>query len=277
MVCGRCAECSNGVRVVILVRRAFVFACLPVRRVLAAISIFLIFATLSACTSSRDNTITGSTGGDPSFVSSYAGDLRVVSYLPPPEKSGSSAGQRIFPNDILEIDVFKVDELDRTIRVEPSGNVSMPLIGTVRAAGLTVIEFERSLERKYSAKYLQGAEITVFMKESFGLRLTMDGEFKRPGIYPGTSQTTLMQAVAQAGGLTALADEQKLYVFRQYPGGKRVANYSISAIRNGKKVDPKLYGGDIIVAFASKSKIATQNLRQALGIASSAVRVAAPL
>lgn len=277
MVCECCAGRSNGVRVAILVRRAFVFVCLPVRRVLAAISIFVIFTTLSGCTSSRDDTITGSVGSGSSLASAYAGELRIVSYLPPPGKSGTSTGQRISPNDILEIDVFKVDELDRTIRVEPSGNVSMPLIGTVRAAGLTVIEFERSLERKYSAKYLQGAEITVFMKESFGLRLTMDGEFKKPGIYPGTSQTTLMQAVAQAGGLTSLADEKKLYVFRQYPNGKRVANYSISAIRNGHKIDPKLYGGDIIVAFASKSKIATQNLRQALGIASTAVRVAVPL
>lgn len=277
MVCGHCAECSNGVRVAVLVKKAFVFDCLPIRRVFVAISVVAAFVMLSGCASSRDDMVTGSVGNEVSHAAAYAGELRVVSYLPPPKSSGGFSGQRISPNDILEIDVFKVDELDRTIRVEPSGNVSMPLIGTVRAAGLSVIEFERSLERKYSAKYLQGAEITVFMKESFGLRLTMDGEFRKPGIYPGTSQTTLMQAVAQAGGLTSLADEQKLYVFRQYSNGKRVANYSISAIRNGQKADPKLYGGDIIVAFASKSKIATQNLRQALGIASSAVRVAVPL
>lgn len=260
-----------------MVTKAFMFVCLPVRGILAAVSIFMVFAALSGCASSRDDAVTGSIGSGSNLIGTYAGDLRVVAYLPPPKNASASGGQRISQNDVLEIDVFKVDELDRVIRVEPSGNVSMPLIGTVRAAGLTVIEFERVLERRYSQKYLQGAEITVFMKESFGLKLTMDGEFKKPGIYSGTSQTTLMQAVAQAGGLTALADEQKLYVFRQYPNGKRVANYSISAIRNGKKADPKLYGGDIIVAFASKSKIATQNLRQALGIASSAVRVAVPL
>lgn len=257
----------------ILAKKAFAFVCLRVRGVLAATLVFVVFATLSGCASSSSN----SPESESALVGTSSGDLRVVAYLPPPKNLSGAGGQRISENDILEIDVFKVDELDRTIRVEPSGNVSMPLIGTVKAAGLTVIQFEKTLERRYSQKYLQGAEITVFMKESFGQKLTMDGEFKRPGIYLGTSQTTLMQAVAQAGGLTSLADEQKLYVFRQYPNGKQVANYSISAIRTGKKADPKLYGGDIVVAFASKSKIATRNLRQALGIASSAVRVVAPL
>lgn len=205
------------------------------------------------------------------------GDLTVVELLPPPENLSDGSSRRISINDVLEVDVFQVNDLDRTVSVEENGHISVPLIGSVKAAGLTLPELEIELEKKYNKDYLQNAEISVFMKESFGQRITMDGQFTKPGIYPASSQTTLLQAVAQAGGLTPLSDERKVFVYRNYTNGKKVANFSIKDIRAGNKSDPKLYGGDVVVAFTSKTKIAAQNLRQALGIATSATRVISPL
>ena len=216
---------------------------------------------------------------DPSAgnVGTSSGNLRVVAVLPPPQNTRQGADQLISENDLLEVDVFQVDDLDRTVRVDSNGRISMPLIGTIQAAGKTIPAVEKELEQKYGAKYLQSPEITVFMKESSGQRMTMDGQFKKPGIYPTSSGTSLVQAVAQAGGFTQIADESKVYVFRQFGATKLVANYSIKDIRNGKKPDPRIYGGDIVVAFTSSSKVAINNLKSALGLASSAARLAVPL
>lgn len=204
------------------------------------------------------------------------GDLRVVADLPPPPDA-AGGNVRIAQNDLLEIDVFDVDTLDRETRVDARGNISMPLIGQVPAAGLTAPELEEQLEERYGVDLLRSPEITVFVEESFGQRVTMDGQFRRPGVFPVTSQTTLLQAVAQAGGLSDIANERRVFVFRDMGTGKLVANYSLAAIRTGNARDPRIYGGDVIVAFASGARIAARNLREALGIATSTATLAAPL
>lgn len=235
---------------------------------------------ISGCNGTSSNTLSSTsitpTGGR-AQVGTTDSDLKIVDILPPPENLGDGVSRNISINDVLEVDVFQVNDLDRTVTVEANGEISVPLIGAVKAAGLTLPELERELERRYNKNYLQSAEISVFMKESFGQRITLDGQFTKPGIYPASSQTTLLQAVAQAGGLTPLSDERRVFVYRKYSTGRKVANYSIRDIRAGNKPDPKLYGGDVIVAFTSKSKIAAQNLRQALGIATSATRVISPI
>ena len=206
-----------------------------------------------------------------------AGDLRVVDTLPPPANTNNGTDLLISENDLLEVDVFQVDELDKEVRVDPNGKISLALIGPVNAAGKTVLQLEAEIERQYGVKYLQNPDVSVFMKESAGQRITMDGAFAKPGIYASSSNTTLLQTLALAGGLTALADEKKLYVYRQVGARKYVANYSVKDIREGKKADPRIYGSDVVIAFQSGAKIAAQNLRQALGIATSATRLAAPI
>ncbi len=205
-----------------------------------------------------------------------AGDLQVVSLLPPPSNTRDGADQLIAENDLLEVDVFQVDELDRTVRVDSNGRISMPLIGTVQVAGKTIAKIQQELQARYGAKYLQSPEITVFLKESSSRRVTMDGEFRKPGLYPTTNNSSLLQAVALAGGFSKLADEKKIFVFRQIGDKKMVANYSIADIRAGKSRDPRLFGGDVVVAFTSSAKVATQNLKEALGLAASASRLATP-
>ena len=199
--------------------------------------------------------------------------LKLVKNLPAPQNTRNGADQLIAENDVLEIDVFQVDQLDKTVQVDSNGRFSMPLIGQVTAVKKTVPALENELEQKYGAKYLQSPEITVFVKESAGQRMTLDGEFNKPGIYPTSANTTLVQAVALGSGLSKISDEKKVYVFREFNGQKLVANYNLKDIRLGKLKDPKIYGGDIIVAFPSNAKIASENLKQALGAAVNVARV----
>jgi polysaccharide export outer membrane protein len=201
------------------------------------------------------------------------GDLEIVQALPAPAQTNDGADDVLAENDLIEVDVFQVDELDRTVRVDSKGRISLALIGVIDAKGKTIPALESEIEQKYAASYLQNPEVTVFMKESAGQRVTVDGSVIKPGIYSVSSTTTLLQVIAQAGGFQEIADERKLYVFRQVGERKLVANYAVADIRAGKKADPRIFGGDVIVSFDSSAKVAAKNLREALGIASSAVRL----
>jgi len=202
------------------------------------------------------------------------GNLRLVSALPPPKNTNDGAEQPLAENDLLEVDVFEVDELDREVRIDPNGKISLSLIGSVQAGTKTISQLEAEIERAYGEKYLQNPEVSVFLKESAGQRVTVDGAIQKPGIYPVSSTSSLLQVVAQAGGFREIADTTKLYVFRDFGGENLVANYSVKDIRNGKKADPRIFGGDVIVSFSSGSKIAMRGLREALGVVGSASKLA---
>ena len=248
----------------------------------ASIALAMLF---SGCTSSNVGPGEERTAGTRSTASNSAtaarqssgSDLQIVSSLPAPANTRDGADLLISKGDVLEIDVFQVDELDKTVQVDSSGRVSMPLVGQVAAEGKTVAAFEQELETKYGIDYLQSPDITVLVKESAGQRVTLDGEFVQPGIYPTGANTTLLQTVALARGLSPIADDQKIYVYRDISGRKLVANYNLKDIRGGQLRDPRIYGGDVIVAFPSGTKVAQQNLKEALGLAVSAARVASPL
>ena len=202
------------------------------------------------------------------------GGLRVVPDLPAPSNTQEGSEQLISADDVLEIDVFQVDNLDRTAQVDASGRISLPLIGTVSAAGKTIRQLEQEIENSYGAKYLQSPDITIFLKDSARQRVTVDGEVAKAGLYPVSSNATLLDAIAQAGGMRSVADAKKVYVYRDYGGGKLVANYNVEQIRNGAAKNPRIFGGDVVIVFTSKSKVAMNNLKEALGIASSAARLA---
>ncbi|MER2536740.1 MAG: polysaccharide biosynthesis/export family protein [Rhizobiaceae bacterium] len=231
---------------------------------------------LSACSSTSGSSgsavdalqlsSTGASGGDSS--------LKVVPVLPAPRGGSDGNEQPLSAGDILELDFFQVDNLDRTVQIDANGRVSLALIGTVQAAGKSVRQFEQEIESAYGAKYLQNPDVTVFIKESAGQRVTVDGEVNKAGIIPVSSTTTLLDIVAQAGGFRPVADESKVYVYRDIDRQKLVANYDVKAIRQGKKPNPRIYGGDVVVVFPSSSKVAFQNLKEALGVANTATRIA---
>lgn len=202
------------------------------------------------------------------------GSLQLVKTLPPPAGTRDGAEQLLSPNDVLEITVYQTASLNRTVQVDSAGRISLPLIGVVNAAGKSVRQLEQELERAYGGSYLQSPDITVFLKESMGQRVTIDGEVAKAGLYPVSAGTTLLDAIAMAGGFRDVADQKKVYVFRNVGGSKLVANYNVGDIRSGRLVNPRIYGGDVIMVFTSQSRVAINNLKEALGIAVNASRLA---
>ena len=251
---------------------------MPLRQIALLLGLLLSGMLAAAC-SSTGGDAAGGEGPDMMALSSVAGtgdrDLRVVSELPTPQNTADGTERPIAPGDILEVSVFQVPDLSRTVQVDDAGRVSLPLIGVVPAAGKSVRTFENDIILAYGRDYLQSPQISVFVKESAANRVTVDGEVRRAGVFPLPPSSSLLDAIALAGGFSNLADESKVYVFRQIEGQRLVANYDVSSIRQGRRSAPRIYGGDVVVVFQSASRVAFQNLKEALGVATSAGRLAA--
>ena len=172
----------------------------------------------------------------------------------------------IGPSDLIEVSVFQVADLNRTVRVNSSGQISLPLIGTVQAGGRTVQELEHDIAGKLDAGYLQAPQVTVFVKEFTSQRVTLEGAVKKPGIYPLTGRTTLLQAIAMAEGLTDLADPRGLVIFRTIDGKRMGAVFDVKAIRSGDVADPEIYGDDVVVIDQSGSKTVVRRFIEAVPV-----------
>lgn len=182
--------------------------------------------------------------------------------LPAPDTTNAAGAYegasdyRLGAQDLIEVSVFGVEDLSKTVRVNSNGQISLPLVGAVMAGGRSIPELEADLAKRYAAGYLQRPQVTVFVKEFSSQRITMEGAVKTPGIYPLTGKTSLLQAVAVAGGLDPLADLNGVVLFRQVDGKKMAAAYNMRDLRSGRIADPQLYGDDIIVVEQSGSKTA---------------------
>ncbi len=198
--------------------------------------------------------------------------LRQVKRLPAPPNTSEGSDQLIAESDVLEIDVYEVDQLDREAQVDSRGQISVPLLGTIKVAGLTARQLEDKLERSYGSNYLQKPDVTVSVKDSIGSRVTVDGEVRRAGSIKVGSKTTLLKVVADSGGFSEIADPSKVYVYRQIGPERLVAQYDVTRIRAARRSDPRIYGGDFVMVFSSDTKVAMKNLREALGLATGVAR-----
>lgn len=175
-------------------------------------------------------------------------------------------GYKIGPQDVLEISVFKVAELSRKATVAYTGTVNLPLVGEIPAAGKTTRQFEQELTTLLGAKYLQNPQVSVIVTDYNSQRVTLEGAVNKPGVYPLQGETTLLQLVAQAGGLAAVADSD-LLVFRTTNNKRAAGRFNLDEIRNGTAKDPKLQAGDVVVVKSSFTKQAFENVTKALPLA----------
>jgi len=125
---------------------------------------------------------------------------------------------RIGAKDLLEIAVFELPELNQTVRVSEDGSITLSLLGKVEVAGLTAQEIEKKLATLLDQQFTKGAHVTVFIKEY--QKVSIIGAVGRPGQYELVGPTTLLQAIAQAGGLTGQAMNE-LFVYRQGENGRQ--------------------------------------------------------
>jgi len=185
-----------------------------------------------------------------------------------PELVPLEAGYKIAPMDTLTVKVFKMPDLTGEYEVDLAGNISMPLVGELRAYDLTTAQFDDSLTHKLGEKYLENPDVSVGIKSSTRRSVTVDGAVGRSGSYPVNGPTTLMQAVAAAGGAREDANIRRVAVFRTIGGQRQAAAFDLQEIRRGAAKDPPVYAGDIVVVDGSAIKAAQKQFFQSFPLLS---------
>ena len=125
---------------------------------------------------------------------------------------------RIGPKDLLEISVFGVQDLNKTVRVSEDGKITLPLIGEVSVEGLTKTEIEKILSQLLQEKYIQNPQVTVFIREYQSKKVSVIGAVRTPGPYELLGRQTVLQIISQAGGITNEAGDE-IVILRELPDG----------------------------------------------------------
>jgi len=184
--------------------------------------------------------------------------------LPPADPVGQALGRpeyRLGPGDLVKLQVFQLPDLEREVRVDNAGQITLPLIGAMDAAGSSISQIETQVASRYRDRYLQNPQVTLSLLESPNQQVTVGGAVEQTGIYPmGAPYLTLQQAVALAKGVSNVADRRNVIVFRTVNGERIFARFDLVQIQQGKLKDPDIYGGDIVIVDRSGAQLLLRTL-----------------
>lgn len=154
----------------------------------------------------------------------------------------------IGPDDVLDVSVWKEQDLTRSLQVRPDGRISMPLLNDVQAAGFTPSQLAQNISEKLK-KYLTAPQVTVIVTQINSQRVYVIGEVTRPGAYPLLPGMTILQAISSAGGLTQFANSKKIFLMRNENHIQTKYPFSYKEVLDGRKAEENLpvKAGDTIV------------------------------
>jgi polysaccharide export outer membrane protein len=153
---------------------------------------------------------------------------------------------KIGPEDVLDISVWKTQELSRTVPVRPDGKVSLPLVNDIQAAGLTPSRLREELTRRLS-EYVPSPEVAVIVREVHSAKVSVVGAVRSPGRYEVRSPATVLELIALAQGFTDFAARDRIVVLRQNGTPQRIT-FNYRKITDGADQDNFfVQAGDIIV------------------------------
>jgi polysaccharide biosynthesis/export protein len=166
---------------------------------------------------------------------------------------------RISQQDILQISVFQVNDLNSAVQVGQDGNITLPLVGKVQVVGKTTSEAEQIIAGKLKQKYLQSPQVSVSVK-TYGKRITVSGAVGGARVLADDGNTTLSQAIANAGGVAEIGNSQRVHIARSKDQHVQDDIYNLDDIQAGKVPDPLLHGGDIVVVEQSGVKVVLKDI-----------------
>jgi polysaccharide biosynthesis/export protein len=171
---------------------------------------------------------------------------------------------RIAPYDTLSINVFQEPDLstpaNSPLQVDARGNINMPLVGAIPAAGKTTTELSAAIAASLAGRYLRSPQVAVAVASSAPEKITVQGQVNQAGVFDIRGATSLLQAISLARGETKLAATNEVAVFRTINGQRMGAMFDVDQIRRGAAPDPALSPGDVVIVGHSRSKEAWQNV-----------------
>lgn len=161
---------------------------------------------------------------------------------------GVGLDYRIGPRDLLEVRVFDVEDLDTTVRVTEDGQITMTLVGEIRAAGLTRTDLEDAIETALG-RYMNEPQVSVFIREYESQRVSIIGAVNTPGTYEMQGRMTLLEAISSAGGISYDDSSGTVSILR---GGSEPIEISLEALIDDGNMafNVDLRGGDTVNVVA---------------------------
>ena len=154
----------------------------------------------------------------------------------------------IGPDDVLAVLFWRDKDTSTDVVVRPDGKITLPLMNDIQAAGLTPDQLRGSIQ-KTSEKYFQDPNVSVVVKQVNSRKVYVTGAVGKPGPYALTSRTTVLQMIAQAGGLGDFAKKDKIAVLRTENGQTQRYPFNYKDVIQGKKLEQniELRPGDTII------------------------------
>ena len=152
------------------------------------------------------------------------------------------------PGDLLQISVWKEQDLQGEVMIRPDGGFSFPLVGEFMAKGKTIPELQREVAARVH-KFVPDAVVTVAVKQPQGNRIYVMGKVNRPGEYVSNREVDVTQALSLAGGATPFATLNKIKILRRSDAGQRAIPFRYGDIEKGRNLEQNilLQGGDTVV------------------------------
>jgi polysaccharide biosynthesis/export protein len=163
----------------------------------------------------------------------------VVPVQPPP-------GYRVGIDDELIISVWHEPEFSQSVVVRPDGMTTLPLLNDIKVVGLSTEELRALLTEKLKS-LVNDPQVTIIVKAIRSLKVFLVGSVGKQGMYPLTSDLTVLQLITEGGGLGPFAKSSSIYILRTINGKQVRIGFNYHKALKGKGADPQLQSGDMVV------------------------------
>jgi polysaccharide biosynthesis/export protein len=167
---------------------------------------------------------------------------------PVPAPTPVPADYVIGPDDVLTIVFWREKDLSGDVSVRPDGHISLPLMNDIEAAGLTPEQLRLRITEA-ADKYIEAPTVTVVVKQINSRKVFITGQVNKPGPYPMTGPTTVLQLIAMAGGVLEYADQKNIQILRTENGRPVSLRFNYDEVKRGKKLQQNiaLKPGDSVI------------------------------
>jgi polysaccharide export outer membrane protein len=169
---------------------------------------------------------------------------------PPPSKYATQqvhvGDASLGPGDVFEVRVYRQDSMSGAYNVSPEGTISFPLIGVVVVSDKTPRQVEAEIESRLAEGFLVNPQVSVLMKEYRSRNVIVFGQVQKPGRLPFSTGMTIVEAISQAGGFSAMARKNAVTVTRTDGDKKTNFTVPVESIGNGQAPDFMLRPADIV-------------------------------
>ena len=160
---------------------------------------------------------------------------------------GHTAEDRFGVDDTFEVRVYAEAELSGSYRVASDGTIDFPLVGRLAVAGLRSGEIQQLLVEKLRQGYLQNPQVTVTVKDRNSQKITVFGQVSKPGPVGYYPNMTSVDAIASAGGFTAIASKNSVNLRREVSGKVETHIFPVADITEGRSQNVMVLPGDVLV------------------------------